>query len=70
MFSLLKIALHIVLFQGADGGKAVDRVSGKTADRLRNDQVDLSRKGVGYHALESLTLFGVRPGDSPRRYRR
>ena len=60
----LKIALHIVFLQGSDGGKAVNRVSGKTADRLRDDQVDLPGEGIGYHAFEALTLFGVRPGDA------
>lgn len=28
-----------------------DRVSGKTADRLRDDQVDFPGEGIGYHAL-------------------
>ena len=53
-----------MFLQGSDGGKAVNRVSGKTADRLRDDQVDLPGEGIGYHAFEALTLFGVRPGDA------
>ena len=53
----LKIALHIVFLQGSDGGKAVNRVSGKTADRLRDDQVDLPGEGIGYHGGVA-TAFG------------
>ena len=53
-----------MLLQGADGGKAVNCVSGKTADRLCDDQVDLPGEGVSHHAFEALTLFGVRPGDT------
>ena len=63
MFSS-QIALHVVFLQGSDGGKAVNRVSGKTADRLCDDQVDLPGEGVGHHTFEALTLFGVRPGDA------
>ena len=53
-----------MLLQGADGGKAVNRVSGKTADRLCDDQVDLSGEGVSHHAFKALTFFGIRPGDT------
>ena len=51
----LKIALHVVFLQGANGGKAINRVSGKAADRLRNDQVDLSGEGI-------LKMVSLNPG--------
>lgn len=60
----LEIDLNAMLLQLADGGEAVDRVAGEMADRLCDDQVDLPGEGVGHHAFEALTLFGVRPGDA------
>lgn len=43
----LEIDLNAMLLQLADGGEAVDRVAGETADRLCDDQVDLPGEGVG-----------------------
>ena len=44
-----------MFLQGANGGKAINRVSGKAADRLRNDQVDLSGEGI-------LKMVSLNPG--------
>lgn len=60
----LKIALHIVFLQGSDGGKAVNRVSGKPADALCHDQIDIPGKSVGDHPVEALPVPGVEAGDA------
>ena len=57
---LLKVNLHAFFFELTDCGQAVDRISGKAADRFGNDKVNLAVKGIGDHAFEALALFGVR----------
>ena len=52
-----KVALGSVCLQVPDGGKAVHRVPGETADALRYDEVDLARHRVGDHSLKALALF-------------
>ena len=42
-----KVALHAVLFQLSDGYQAVDRISCKSADRLGDDEVNLTVQGIG-----------------------
>ena len=44
--------------------QAIDCVSGKAADRLRDNQVDLAVKGICNHLPELLTLFGIGAGDA------
>ena len=39
---LFKINLYAFFLQLPDGGKAVDRVTGKSADRLGHDKVQLN----------------------------
>jgi len=56
----LKVDLHTFFLEIAYGGQAVDRVAGKAADRLGDNQIDLTIKGVGDHAFEAHALFGVR----------
>ena len=59
-----KIDLDVVLLEFPDGSQAIDCVSGKAADRLRDNQVDLAIKGICNHLLELLTLFGIGAGDA------
>ena len=47
---LLEIALHIVFFQGADGGKAANRASGESAVVLCDVQADLPVRHMLYPA--------------------
>ena len=53
-----------MLLEFPDGSQAIDCVSGKAADRLRDNQVDLAVKGICYHLPELLTLFGIGAGDA------
>ncbi|MPM63760.1 hypothetical protein SDC9_110643 [bioreactor metagenome] len=53
-----------LIFQLANRRQCVDRVSCKAGDALRNDQIDLSRQRVRYHAIETVALFRVRAGDA------
>ena len=46
------------------GCKAVNGVTGKTADRLGKYQIYLTGKSIGYHFVEAVTLFGVRSRDA------
>lgn len=59
-----KIDLDVVLLEFPDGSQAIDCVSGKAADRLRDNQVDLAVKGICNHLPELLTLFGIGAGDA------
>ena len=61
---LLEIDLHTGFFQFSDGGQAVDRISGKAADRLGDDQVDLSSQGILDHLIETVTAFCAGAGDA------
>ena len=61
---LLKIALDVVLLQGADGRQAVYGVPGETADGLGDDQIDLPGQRIRHHAFEALALFRVGAGDA------
>lgn len=54
-----KINLRAMILELADGGKAVDGVAGEAGNALRNDKVDLPRRGVGYHPVEALPVSGV-----------
>ena len=56
--------LRVVCLQLADGGKAVHRVPGKAAHRLRYDEVDFPGKRIGHHRLEALALFGAGSRDA------
>lgn len=40
-----------MLLQLADGGEAVDRVAGESADQLGDDEVDLPGEGIGDHII-------------------
>ncbi len=51
-----------MFLQLANGGQTVDRVSGKSADRLGDDKVDSASEGISDHALEALTVLGVSTG--------
>ena len=61
---LLEIALHAVFLELADGHQTVHRVSGKAADRFRDDKVDASGKRVSDHFLKAFSAFGVRAGNT------
>lgn len=54
-----QINLRAMILELADGGKAVDGVAGEAGNALRNDKVDLPRRGVGYHPVEALPMSGV-----------
>lgn len=46
-------------FQLADGHQAVDRISRKSTDRLGDDEIDLTVKGISNHLFEPFTALGV-----------
>lgn len=52
----------ITLFQLPDPADTVQQVSGKPADRLCDDHVDLSRHGVFHHEPESRPMFCIGAG--------
>ena len=56
--------LHMMLLQLTDGDQAVDRISGKSADRLGDDEVDFPGEGICDHLIENLAAFGVRAGNT------
>ena len=56
--------LHTFLLELPDGNKAVDCVSCEAADGLGENEVDFPGKGIFYHSVEAVTLFGVRGGDT------
>ena len=43
---------------------AVERISRKTGNLLRDDQIEIALFGAGNHALEFAALFGVGAGDA------
>ena len=59
---LFKVDLNTLVLQPADGGQAVDRVSGKTADGLGDDEVNLPVERIIHHVLEALAFAGVAAG--------
>ncbi len=66
----LKIALHLVFLELADGGQAVHRVPCETADRLRDDEVNAAGEGILHHFVKT-TAFrcGSRADPFVRIYR-
>ena len=54
----LEIAFAASFFQPADGGKAVDRISGKAGHAFGNYQINLSCKGILDHLIEAVTVLG------------
>lgn len=54
----------MMLLQLADGNQAVNRITGKSADRLCNDEVDFFSEGICYHFIETITALGVTTGNS------
>ena len=61
---LLKVHLHATLFQLADRGKAVHRVSGKAADRFGDDEIYLPGKSICHHAVEAFPVLGIQCADT------
>ncbi|MDY6320961.1 MAG: hypothetical protein SPL44_08150, partial [Bacteroidales bacterium] len=61
---LFKVALDSLVLEVSDGSQGIDRVPGKSADRLCDDQVNLSGEGVLDHGLESGSLSDAGAGDS------
>ena len=59
---LFKIRLNALVLQLADGGQAVDCVSGKAADGLGDDEIYFPVKGIAHHVLEALALAGITAG--------
>jgi hypothetical protein len=53
-----------VILQLSNGGKAVDRVSGESADRLGDNQVDFPCQCIIDHGSEADSLFRSCSGDS------
>ena len=60
----LKIALDAVFLELADGGQAVHRVPGKTADALGHDEVDFPVQRIRDHAFEALAVLGAGARDA------
>ena len=59
-----KIYCNPAFLELADGSQGINRISGKAGDGLCENQVDLSIKGILYHAIEPFALFGVGAGDA------
>lgn len=59
-----KIALDAVFLELADGGQAVHRVPGKTADALGHDEVDFPVQRIRDHAFEALAVLGAGARDA------
>ena len=59
---LFKIRLNALVLQLADGGQAVDCVSGKAADGLGDDEIYFPVEGIVHHVLEALALAGIAAG--------
>ena len=55
----LEEAFAAGFFQSADGGQAVHGVTGKAADGLGDDKVDLPGKGIPDHTIEAVPVLGV-----------
>ena len=56
---LLEINLDALVLELSHGSQAVNGISGKAADRLRDDEVDFSIHGILDHPLEAITVTGV-----------
>lgn len=61
---LLEIYLDALVLELAYRRQAVHGVSGETADRFRDDEVDFPIHGIPDHALETITVPGVGSRDA------
>lgn len=61
---LLKINRYVFVFQLPDVLEAVESVSGKSADGLGDDHVDVSGHALVDHSVEFVTLFCVGTGNT------
>ena len=61
---LFEEAFHAFLLQVADGRQAVHGVAGKAADRLGDDQINLSVQRVLYHLLEAFAVLDACAGNT------
>lgn len=61
---LFKIALYAMFLEFSDGRQTVHGISGKAADALGNDEVDLPGQSVRDHFLETLAVLGAGIGDA------
>ena len=61
---LLKIDWNVLVLELPDVLEAVESVSGKSADGLGDDHVNVSGHALVNHAVELVTLFGVGTGDA------
>ena len=61
---LFKINRYVLVLQLPDVLQAVESVSGKSADGLGDDHVNVSGHALVNHAVELVTLFGVGTGDA------
>lgn len=59
-----KIDLYAFFLQLADGDQAVDRISGKSADRFRDDEVHLAGHGIVDHLIEASAVLGACTGNA------
>lgn len=57
----LKIDCDSGSFQATDGSEGIHGISGETGQRLGEDQIDFSVQGIGYHAVEIVTLADGQP---------
>ena len=56
---LLKVNLHTFFLKLSDGGKAVHGITGKSADALGHDEVNLAVQGILNHPLEALAVLHI-----------
>ena len=61
---LFKEAFHAFLLQVADGRQAVHGVAGKAANRLGDDQINLSVQRVLHHLLEAFAVLDACAGNT------
>lgn len=59
-----KIDLNTGFLELADGGQAVYGVSGKSADRLGDDEVNFAVQRIGNHLLEAFAALGAGSGNT------
>ena len=59
---LLEIDRNVLVLELPDVLEAVESVSGKSADGLGDDHVNVSGHALVNHAVELVTLFGVGTG--------
>ena len=60
----LKVDRHPDGFQAADGSEGIHGISGEPGQRLCDDQINFTVQGIGYHAVETVTLADGQPGDT------